>query len=46
MSPRPQGADATARRLRDEHGLRVSRRVLEELLRVLSSPNDWHHLDG
>jgi hypothetical protein len=46
MSPRPQGADAIARRLREDHGLRVARRVLEELLRVLSSPNDWHHLDG
>jgi hypothetical protein len=46
MTPRPQGVEAIARRLREEHGLRVSRRTLEELTIVLSSANDWHDADG
>jgi hypothetical protein len=42
MTPPPAGTDAIARRLRDEHGLRVSRRILDELAVVLASPTDWH----
>lgn len=46
MTPRPEGIDAIAQRLREEHGLRVSRRTLEELVTVLSRPNDWQHPEG
>jgi hypothetical protein len=45
MTPPPQGADAIARQLLLLHGLRVSRRTLDELAIILSSANDWHRTD-